>query len=82
MQLGQNPGRKELYFPPGGGGRGKVALTGTWKINSGGCWSPVREHRGAGAFRGRVPDAAGEPGMQQSISIPIGLSQDLLFALE
>lgn len=73
---------KELHFPPGEGGGGKVALTGTWKISSGGCWSPVREHPGAGASRGQVPDASWELGMQQSISIPTGLSQDLLFALE
>lgn len=48
---GQNPRRKELYCSPGEGGCGKVALTGTWKISSGGCWRiPAREHPGAGSL--------------------------------
>lgn len=71
---GKNLGRKEFHFPPGEGGCGDAALMGMWKIISGRCWSiPVWHHSGAGSL---------PPGMQQSISIPTGLSQDLLFALE
>jgi len=77
VHLGQNPGTRQLYFPPAEGECGKVALTGIWKRSSGGSWS-----FGARASLGWVPDASVKPGMRQSISIPTGLSQDLLFTLE
>lgn len=65
---GANPGRKELHFPPGKGRESN------WD-GEGGCWSCCRSIP-VGASQCCAPDPLGEPGMQQSIPIPSGLSQD------